>query len=396
MTDYGVHKAWIAPYVDAYVVASRTWWTTSCASASAAERPPLRHPRARRVFDKGDQPKLLREMGLDTDVPTVLFMAGSMGVSTSCSFTANCAPRRLTCRSSSSPATTKLYNLLQSRSPHRRKRRSSSSSQRRSSATCAADLIVTKPGGLTVSEALACNCRSPCSTRSRAGGQRELLQTHDMGVRITKDNSPRSSPSLIEHKERLRRMRGSCRNSNKSRANEEHRSRSPRAYLQRNSRPLTPGSASRRAKGRFSLAPPRSFSTKRAACFSTGSGMRQTCLPGGNVTVNETAEDALARTLGEALAVEVSAGRPLWICQSFFKAAQGTRRTHELCTCFAVDARADEPFRARRPLQARSPPHIPVGAARLARAGRARAGVPSAPPSKNLPPQTVGMGHGAS
>ena len=66
--------------------------------------------------------------------------------------------------------------------------------------------------------------------------------------------------------------------------------------------------------------------------------MRQTCLPGGNVTVNETAEDALARTLGEALAVEVSAGRPLWICQSFFTGGARNERTHELCTCFAVDA----------------------------------------------------------
>ncbi len=41
-----------------------------------------------------------------------------------------------------------------------------------------------------------------------------------MGVRITKENFSAVVSSLIEHKERLRRMRQSCRTFDKSRANE--------------------------------------------------------------------------------------------------------------------------------------------------------------------------------
>lgn len=86
----------------------------------------------------------------------------------------------------------------------------------------ASDLIITKPGGLTVSEALACNL--PLAVFDAIPGQEEdnanFLQTHDMGVRVTKENFSAVVSSLIEHKERLRRMRESCRTFDKSRANE--------------------------------------------------------------------------------------------------------------------------------------------------------------------------------
>ncbi|MBD4339136.1 galactosyldiacylglycerol synthase, partial [Xanthomonas citri pv. citri] len=67
----------------------------------------------------------------------------------------------------------------------------------------ASDLIITKPGGLTVSEALACNL--PLAVFDAIPGQEEdnanFLQTHDMGVRVTKENFSAVVSSLIEHKE---------------------------------------------------------------------------------------------------------------------------------------------------------------------------------------------------
>ena len=62
----------------------------------------------------------------------------------------------------------------------------------------AADLLVTKPGGLTVSEALACNL--PMAVFDAIPGQEEdnanFLKTHDMCVRLQKGGgtSPRRSP----------------------------------------------------------------------------------------------------------------------------------------------------------------------------------------------------------
>lgn len=82
MTDYGVHKAWVAPYVDAYVVASDDMVYDLQRHGIRKEHIyPYGIPVHDVFFDKEDQATLLTEMGLDADVPTVLFMAGSMGVS---------------------------------------------------------------------------------------------------------------------------------------------------------------------------------------------------------------------------------------------------------------------------------------------------------------------------
>ena len=342
MTDYGVHKAWIAPYVDAYVVACEDMVDDLVRLGIPRQSVhPYGIPVHDVFFDKGDQPKLLREMWLDTDVPTVLFMAGSMGVSNIVQLYSELCASPLDLQIIIITGNNeKLYNLFAEQIPTSpKKTKLVQFTKEVERYMHAADLIVTKPGGLTVSEALACNL--PLAVFDAIPGQEEdnanFLQTHDMGVRITKDYFAAVISSLIEHKERLRRMRESCRKFDKSRANENIVALAAR--LAKEFAAFNPEVSFASRKGRFSLrAAAVIFDEKGRVLLSTGSGMRQTCLPGGNVTVNETAEDALARTLGEALAVEVSAGRPLWICQSFFTGGARNERTHELCTCFAVDA----------------------------------------------------------
>ena len=83
----------------------------------------------------------------------------------------------------------------------------------------AADLLVTKPGGLTVSEALACNL--PMAVFDAIPGPEDdnanFLLTHDMCVRVQKDGDFAGEISaLLQEKQRLSAMRENCREFDKS------------------------------------------------------------------------------------------------------------------------------------------------------------------------------------
>ena len=225
MTDYGVHKAWIAPNVDAYVVACDDMVNDLRRLGIPKEHIyPYGIPVHDVFFDKEDQAKLLTEMDLEPEVPTVLFMAGSMGVSNIVDLYRGLCSSPLDLQIIIITGNNKkLYKLFESEIPNSSKKTKliqfTTEVERFMHAS---DLIITKPGGLTVSEALACNL--PLAVFDAIPGQEEdnanFLQTHDMGVRVTKENFSAVVSSLIEHKERLRHMRESCRTFDKSRANE--------------------------------------------------------------------------------------------------------------------------------------------------------------------------------
>lgn len=60
-------------------------------------------------------------------------------------------------------------------------------------------------------------------------------------------------------------------------------------------------------------------------------------LPGGRVTMYETAEEAIIRELNEELGIDVEITRPLWINQSFFTEDVDNEKYHELCIYFLID-----------------------------------------------------------
>ena len=83
----------------------------------------------------------------------------------------------------------------------------------------ASDLLVTKPGGLTVSEALACNL--PMAVFDAIPGQEEdnanFLKTHDMCVRLQKDSDfAEEISALLQEKQKLQAMRENCEEFDKS------------------------------------------------------------------------------------------------------------------------------------------------------------------------------------
>ncbi len=65
-------------------------------------------------------------------------------------------------------------------------------------------------------------------------------------------------------------------------------------------------------------------------------------LPGGRVTLHETAEDAVLRELREELGITAEILRPLWLNQSFFTEVVNGERYHELCLYFLVDVSRTE------------------------------------------------------
>ncbi len=60
-------------------------------------------------------------------------------------------------------------------------------------------------------------------------------------------------------------------------------------------------------------------------------------LPGGRVTIGETAEQAVVREVQEELGITPEIIRPLWLNQAFFKEDVDHLNYHELCIYFLMD-----------------------------------------------------------
>ena len=60
-------------------------------------------------------------------------------------------------------------------------------------------------------------------------------------------------------------------------------------------------------------------------------------LPGGRVSLGETAEDAVIRELYEELGITAEIVRPLWLNQAFFTEDVDKMNYHELCIYFLMD-----------------------------------------------------------
>ena len=61
-------------------------------------------------------------------------------------------------------------------------------------------------------------------------------------------------------------------------------------------------------------------------------------LPGGRVTMGETAEQAVIREMQEELGITPKIIRPVWLNQAFFTEDVDHLRYHELCIYFLMDA----------------------------------------------------------
>ncbi len=225
ITDYGAHRAYIAGQVDAYVVACEDMVAELESLGVAAEKVhPFGIPVHDVFFQKGDRAALFEELGLDPELPTVLFMAGSFGVSNIIKLYRELGETDVAMQvivitgknqklygafekelTAGSPIPTKLVFFTQTVEKYMQ----------------VSSLLVTKPGGLTVSEALACGL--PMAVFDAIPGQEEdnadFLASHGMCVRLCKEgNFAKEISSLLRETARLSAMRENCRNFDKSRS----------------------------------------------------------------------------------------------------------------------------------------------------------------------------------
>ncbi len=222
ITDYGPHLAWIADHVDAYVVADAGMVPQMEAMGVDGERIyPFGIPVENVFFTKADKPALRKKFGLDPALPTVLMMAGSFGVSNVLGvyrqIAATGMPLQIvviTGRNEklylafldevkTSPKPTKVVYFTDEVENYMH----------------ASDLLVTKPGGLTVSEALACGV--PLAVFDAIPGQEEenadFLLSNDMAVKLEPGKDcGEVVRELLDDTRHMDEMRGNCAEFDKS------------------------------------------------------------------------------------------------------------------------------------------------------------------------------------
>lgn len=260
MTDYAPHRTWINSGVNAYVVANDDMIETM--ENMGADRSTIHSfgiPVDENFFGKKNKSKILTEIGLSPDIPTILIMAGSCGFANMEQIYRNLQTSSLRFQiiiiTGKNP---RLYgnmkNLISGveienkhrfipkfKTPHLNlknlrifKKLTKKPTEKLvvtkptkiiyftnevSKYMAASDLIITKPGGLTISEALACNL--PMALFDAIPGQEEenadFLVSNKMAVKLDcPNNNVEIIEALLKNPEKLNNMKFNCENFDKS------------------------------------------------------------------------------------------------------------------------------------------------------------------------------------
>lgn len=212
ITDFAPHLTYIDPGIDHYIVSSREMVQVLTKKYNI----PMRcvHSFGIPVFDKFaqdvDRDALMDSLGLDKKLPTVMFMAGSFGVNEVLKFYEKIASRKHNLQfiviTGKNPrlyhrfekiinANTKLLMYVNNVNDYMH----------------CSDLIITKPGGLTVSESL--QCRLPMAIYSAFPGQEadNTVYLVNAGVAIVLGKNPGYTIStLLSDKAKLKKMSDNC------------------------------------------------------------------------------------------------------------------------------------------------------------------------------------------
>ena len=222
MTDYAPHKTWIHEYVDSYIVAN---------DDMPLEMQKLGVPKEiihsfgipiDDVFFNHDDRKAIRQsLNLDEDLPTILIMAGSFGVKNILGIYNDIIKIPMDFQIVViTGKNEKLYSAF--------KETISNSSKNTElifftnevdKFMHSSNIIITKPGGLTISEALACNI--PMVVFDAIPGQEQenaqFLVSHNMAILLEKNKDcSYVIQNLLEDKSRLEFMKNSCKVFDKS------------------------------------------------------------------------------------------------------------------------------------------------------------------------------------
>ncbi len=269
MTDYAPHRTWINSSVDAYVVANDDMIQSMYDMGVPYWKVyPYGIPISEGFYAKKDKAIVLKEMGLNPGIPTILIMAGSFGVknileiykeiieiplsfqiivitgrneqlydsiekvingekSKESSFEIFrkfiCAVTSKILKTHDSVRNEKNRKISGSikeiKDVHKANTRVIYFTKEVNKYMQTADLIITKPGGLTVTEALACNL--PMAIFDAIPGQEDenanFLINKNMAIRLEKgERGAKSIKELLECASKLESMKSSCKTFDKS------------------------------------------------------------------------------------------------------------------------------------------------------------------------------------
>ncbi len=265
MTDYAPHKTWISKNVDAYITANDDMKDDMIKLGVKKEKIyPFGIPVDEAFHIQKNKAEILNNLNLKSDIPTILVMAGSFGVSNILSiydnlleiekefqiivitgknkklydaFDRKINPQNYKISSKINfEKIDKLKSSIKVHSETLEKIKKLTHKEKKSKPTrlifftnevynCmqAADLIITKPGGLTVSEALASNL--PLAIFNAIPGQEEenanFLVKNNMAIKIGNGkNCKEIIEKIISGSENLSLMKNSCTKFDKSKSNE--------------------------------------------------------------------------------------------------------------------------------------------------------------------------------
>ena len=220
ITDYDAHRTYIVPSIEAYVLAEPQMCDKLINEYGVNKD--LIHPLGIPIFDRFTEPfskeEICKREGLDPEIPTVLLMAGSFGVTSVLEFYKQLAQKGknmqfivITGRNiklfghieklideMGTQDNTRLLYFVKNVEDYMH----------------ISDLIVTKPGGLTVTESLACGL--PLAIYSAFPGQErdnaDFLIKEKAAVLLDKKEGANQIIELLNSPEKLAKMKEQCKN----------------------------------------------------------------------------------------------------------------------------------------------------------------------------------------
>ncbi len=222
MTDYAPHKTWVNQKVDAYIV-SNDDMVKEMSNIGVREEViyPYGIPIEQVFFEKKDKDLVLDELELNPNLPTILMMAGSFGVTNVfkiyediINIDRDFQVIVITGRNQ------KLYDeFAKVINKSKKQTKLIYFTDEVNKFMQAADMIITKPGGLTITEALASNI--PMAIFDAIPGQEEenadFLINHNMAIKLEKGQScDNLIEELLINKEKLNDMKEACRSFDKN------------------------------------------------------------------------------------------------------------------------------------------------------------------------------------
>ena len=219
ITDFDAHRTYIVPNIDAYVVAEPQMADKLIEEYGVDES--LIYPLGIPTFEKfslpGAKEEICRREGFDPNKTTVLLMAGSFGVTGVLKIYENLALndpelQLIVITGKNGKLIEKLDDSVDKVGARDRTRLLFYVNNVEDYMHIS-DLIVTKPGGLTIAESLACHL--PMAIYNAYPGQEEynvqfLLKQH-AAITVDKKNAAEEISRLLHDPERLREMRENCR-----------------------------------------------------------------------------------------------------------------------------------------------------------------------------------------